>query len=62
MNGDNYMDDCDWITSTEPAPVSDHSWHNDTRLDHYYSLDAGARYAVAAVDRNNISVLAACQL
>ena len=35
INGDNYMDDFDWITSTAPAAASDHSWHDDTRLDHY---------------------------
>lgn len=57
LNGDNYMDDYDWITSTAPAPASDHSWHDDTRLDHYYSIDAGGRYSVAAFDRNTVSVL-----
>lgn len=47
LNGDNYMDDYDWLHADFGLPASvgwtDHSWHDDTVLDHYFSIDAGAK-------------------
>lgn len=48
LDGDNYMDDYDWIGAPPPADPDMHSWHPDTTLDHYYTIDAGASFALAS--------------
>jgi outer membrane protease len=57
LNGDNYMDDYDWLNGAPPAPFSHHSWHDDTTLDHYFSVDAGAGYAFYDTGSTQLSVL-----
>jgi outer membrane protease len=56
-DGENYMDDYDWLAGPPPAPYSDHSWHDDTKLDHYYTLDGGVTYAVLDSDQHKFNLL-----
>jgi outer membrane protease len=61
LNGNNYMDDYDWLQADlglPPGPdYTDHSWHDDTQLDHYFSFDGGAKFKVMDTQNLDVSVL-----
>lgn len=57
LAAENYMDDYDWIGNPRPAQPNLHSWHDDTELDHYYTLDAGAAFALLEQGANRFSLL-----
>ena len=57
LDGDNYMDDYDWIDTPPSGKPNLHSWHPDTELDHYYTIDAGASFLLMNDGQNNFSAL-----
>lgn len=57
LAADSKMDDYDWIGAPPPAEPDLHSWHEDTDLDHYYTLDAGVDFALLDTGSNRFSVL-----
>ena len=57
LDGDNRMDDYDWLGAPPPANPDLHSWHPDTALDHYYTIDAGASYALTTGGPHHLSAL-----
>jgi outer membrane protease len=57
INGNNYMNDWDWIGRPATAAWTHHSWHDDTGLDHYFALDANVAYDFAASDALDLKVL-----
>lgn len=57
LAADNYMDDYDWEFSPPPAEPNLHSWHHDTELDHYYSVDLGLGYLLHKNGTNDVSLL-----
>lgn len=57
LAADNYMDDYDWIGAPPPHDADLHSWHDDTELDHYYAIDAGAAFEMYESGPHSLSVL-----
>lgn len=57
LDGDNHMDDYDWFGAPPPAKPDLHSWHPDTTLDHFYTIDAGASFALTDAGPHHLSVL-----
>jgi outer membrane protease len=57
LAADNYMDDFDWEVFPPPAEPNLHSWHDDTELDHYYSVDVGLGYLLHTNGTNDFSLL-----
>jgi omptin len=55
---DGYMNDYDWIGTPTPTDFTDHSWHEDTELDHYVALDLGVAYKVHQGTTSDVSFLA----
>lgn len=44
LSGNNYMTDYDWLARPFFNGWTDRSQHNDTKLDRYFSIDAGLKY------------------
>jgi outer membrane protease len=57
LAADNTMDDYDWVGTPRPDKPNLHSWHDDTELDHYYTLDAGVSLLLLETGFNRFSVL-----
>lgn len=57
LAANNYMDDYDWLGNPRPSEPNLHSWHDDTELDHYYTADVGAAFAMFENGANRFSVL-----
>lgn len=57
LAADNTMDNYDWLGNPEPDKPNMHSWHDDTELDHYYTLDAGVSLLLLETGFNRVSVL-----
>ncbi|WP_395686247.1 omptin family outer membrane protease [Aestuariivirga sp.] len=57
LAADSKLNNYDWIGAPPPADPDLHSWHDDTELDHYYTLDAGLSFALLDTGSNRFSVL-----
>lgn len=57
FNGNNYMDDYDWLNRPTTDWWTDHSWHDDTGLDHYLALNAHLAYDFLADDALDAKLL-----
>ena len=57
LAADNTMDDYDWLGAPRPDQPNMHSWHDDTELDHYYTLDAGVSLLLLETGFNRFSLL-----
>lgn len=56
LNGNNKMNDYDWQWS-DTADWTDHSWHPDTKLDHYVSLNFAGRYDFYKKDADALGLI-----
>jgi omptin len=57
LAADSYMDDYDWEFLSPPAEPNLHSWHDETELDHYYSIDLGLGYLLHSNGTHDFSIL-----
>lgn len=56
LAADSFMDNYDWIAAPPPAVPNLHSWHEDTALDHAYTLDAGLAFTMVEGEGHRFSV------
>ena len=56
LAADSLMDNYDWIAAPPPAVPNLHSWHEDTALDHAYTLDAGLAFTLVEGEGHRFSV------